>query len=156
MKTILSSILTVVVFALSVSSMTFSNQANAVEAFAGKSHMGKQDHRQFKRMAKYLELTDEQKEQFKTLKVQSETDRSLIKEKLKSYKEQVKVLISATDFDEQGFAQLHSTYQDTFAEAAMLRAKHKHQMMQILTPEQQEKAKEMKEKMRGKMKKQHH
>ena len=143
---------TVAVLTLSVSSMSFSTGANAYENEGVKRHISKQDHRQFKRMAKRLDLTDEQKEQFKTLKAQAKTERSAMKEKVKGYKDQVKILMEAAVFDEQAFLQLHSSYQNTFAEAALLRAKHKHEMMQILTPEQQEKAKKMKNRMKGKMK----
>ncbi|XQW85393.1 Spy/CpxP family protein refolding chaperone [Thalassotalea piscium] len=150
MKPIISSIVTVVVFTLSVSSMSFSNAANAHDGLNEKGHhMAKKDHRQFKRMAKYLELTDEQKQEFKTLKEQAKEARNSLKDNMKSYKAQVKVLMEADVFDEVAFKQLHTSYQDTFAEAAMLRAKNKHQMMQLLTPEQKEKAKKMKEK-RGK------
>ncbi|GHE89682.1 Spy/CpxP family protein refolding chaperone [Thalassotalea profundi] len=152
MNKIISTMVTVVVLTLSASSMSFSNEANAYENAEGKSHMAKQEHRQFKRMAKHLELTDEQKQQFKALKEQAKLDRTAMKDKMKSYKDQLKVLMEAATFDEQAFTQLHNTYQDTFTEAALLRAKHKHQMMQILTPEQQEKAKKMKNRMKGKHK----
>lgn len=150
MKKIVSTGLTAAILALSVSSISFVSNANPHDGYSGKSHGAKQEYRQFKRMAKHLDLTDEQKVLFKSLKETAKENRSVMKEKMQGYKEQMKALMSATEFDEQAFLQLHSSYQNTFAEMALIKAKHKHQMMRILTPEQQEKAQNMRGKRKGK------
>ena len=150
MKAVFKVVVQTVVLVFAVSSMSFSNDANAYQGFFDKEKVVKKEHRQFKRMAKHLSLTKEQKQQVKSLNMQDKTERASMKEKMKSYKKEVKTLMQAEYFDEQAFLTLHNSNQETFAQAAMLRAKHKHQMMKILTPEQQKKAKRMKGKMQAK------
>ena len=138
----------VTVFVFSLSSMSF--PADAKAGFAENQHHEKKQHRQFKRMAKHLELNDQQKAQIKSLKGQAKANRTAMKEKMKSYKVQVKALVQAEYFDENAFVTLQQSYQDVFAQAALSRAKHQHEMMKILTPEQQKKAEKMKKRMKGK------
>ncbi|GAA6204795.1 Spy/CpxP family protein refolding chaperone [Thalassotalea sp. SU-HH00458] len=95
--------------------------------------------RQFKKMAKHLALTDEQKTQVKAIFEQTKLKAKEQKETMKGFKEQVKSLMSAPTFDEKAFIELHSQYQTSFTEMALQKAKSKHAIMQVLTAEQREK-----------------
>ena len=55
------------------------------------------------------------------------------------YKMAEKTLISADVFDEQAFVSLHASFQESFAQAALAKAKTKHSVLQVLTVEQREK-----------------
>jgi len=112
---------------------------------------GPQMKRHFKKMAKYLELTEEQKTQMKAIRAEAKTQRSEFKESMSGFHQQVKALMQAETFDEQAFSVLQSQYQGNFQHMALIKAKTKHAMFQVLTSEQQEKMQEFKEK-RGKRK----
>ena len=102
--------------------------------------------RKFKRMAKYLELTDEQKEQMKTIRQEAKEEGANHKAALKEFREQAKELTLADNFDESAFTALQAQYQSNFQRLGLLRAKTKHAMMQVLTAEQQAKWQEFKPK----------
>jgi len=111
---------------------------------ADKTERKQQMKRKLKKMAKFLQLTAEQKEQVKTIFKQSKEDKLAQKEVLKDYREQVKNLIDSSVFDEKAFTELHSQYQSQFAQAALLKVKTKHAVYQLLTLEQREKLMSMK------------
>jgi len=102
--------------------------------------------RKFKRMAKYLELTDEQKEQMKTIRQEAKTEGASHKTALREFREQARELTLADNFDESAFSTLQAQYQSNFQQLGLLRAKTKHAMMQVLTEEQQAKWQEFKPK----------
>ena len=118
------------------------------EAGESGGHFKKLMSRKFKRMAKYLELTDEQKEQMKNIRQQAMAEGESYKVALKAYREQVKELTLADNFNESAFTTLQAQYQSNFQELGLLRAKTKHAMMQVLKEEQQSKWREFKP-MRG-------
>lgn len=95
--------------------------------------------RQFKKMAKHLALTDEQKTQVKAIFEQTKQSSKEHRAAMKDFKEQVKSLMAAPVFDEKAFTELHSQYQTNFTEMALQKAKSKHAIMQVLTAEQREK-----------------
>ena len=112
---------------------------------------GKMHHkmRSFKRIAKKLDLSDEQRVKVKEIFEQAKIKRVTNKEVMKDYKLQVKNLIEAPVFDDEAFNDLHSQYQDKFSEFALLMAKNKHAISQVLTTEQREKLAKLKQKNRG-------
>ena len=61
------------------------------------------------------------------------------KESLSSYKEQLKSLMAVSQFDENEFNAIYAEFQASFQQVAMEKAKHRHAIMQVLTPEQQAK-----------------
>ena len=98
--------------------------------------------RMFKKMrklARILDLDDTQKEKIKAIMEQASESRSESKETRSAYKEQVKTLMDAAIFDDAAFLSLHAQYQEDFANRALKRAKTRHAMLQVLTPEQREK-----------------
>ena len=97
--------------------------------------------KKFKKMARYLDLTDEQREQAKVIHKEAKTNRLVLKESLKSFHQQSKVLTMEDSFNEQAFIDLQSEYQETFAQMALIKAKSKNSFMKILTEEQREKVK---------------
>lgn len=103
-------------------------------------HGGKhQMKRQLKKMAKYLSLSDEQRQKVKEIFKQTKEEKMAIKESLAGYKTQVKSVMDAAIFDEKAFKDLHSQYQSQLTEGALLKAKTKHALLQLLTQEQREK-----------------
>jgi len=90
----------------------------------------------FKKMAKYLELTTEQRQQAKTIHQEAKAGRLALKDSLKDFRQQTKLLVMASSFDEQAFLNLQSQYQDSFAQLALIKVKTKYRFMQILTEEQ--------------------
>ncbi|WP_252738988.1 Spy/CpxP family protein refolding chaperone [Colwellia sp. D2M02] len=108
--------------------------------------------RMMKRMAKKLDLTDSQQAEILAIKQNSKTEMEALKPALKAYKEQVNTLLSAETFDEQAFTQLQSSNQDVFAAQALIRAKTKFQMKQVLTSEQFEKLNKSQRKFKHKRK----
>lgn len=111
-----------------------------------KQFTGKHKRHHHKMMVRYLELTDEQQAEMKSIRQQAKTEGSAIKESLSTYKEKVSVIIQADEFDQAAFENLHAEYQQNFSQMALLKAKTKHAMRQVLTEEQQEKWAEIKPK----------
>jgi Spy/CpxP family protein refolding chaperone len=93
----------------------------------------------FKKMAKYLALTYEQRQQAKVIHQQAKEKRLALKGSLQDFNQQSKALIMANNFDEQAFIDLQKQYQDSFAQMSLIKAKTKYNFMQILTEEQKEK-----------------
>jgi len=99
----------------------------------------------FKKMAKFLALTKEQRIQVKEIHQQAKESRVALMPNLESFHQQSKALVMAEQFDEQAFINLQSQFQDSFAQMALIKVKSKHAFMQILTQEQKEKMMTMKE-----------
>jgi len=93
----------------------------------------------FKKMARYLELTDEQRKEARAINVQAKESRVALKESLKGFHQLSKALIAEDSFNEQAFLDLHSQYQDSFAQMALIKVKAKHSFIKLLTEEQKEK-----------------
>ena len=100
----------------------------------------------FKKMARKLGFSEEQKTQAKMIKKESKTQMMALKPALKAFKEQVNVLMSAESFDEQAFIKLQASNQDVFAAKALILAQTKFKMKKMLTQEQQEKLASLKTK----------
>jgi protein CpxP len=98
----------------------------------------------FKKMARHLDLSDEQREQAKVIHKEAKESRLALKESLKSFHQQSKTLTMEDSFNEQAFIDLQSEYQDTFAQIALIKAKTKHHFIKMLTEEQREKMKSRK------------
>jgi protein CpxP len=97
-----------------------------------------------KKMARFLELTDEQKQQIKSIMQQEKVSMDANKSSITSFKEQMKVIIQAEVFDESAFINLQQGYQQEFTNIALIKAKSKHSIFQILTDEQRDKMKQFK------------
>jgi periplasmic protein CpxP/Spy len=95
--------------------------------------------RQYKKMVKHLQLSEDQKVKVKAIFEQAKVSSHAQRESMKGFKVQVKSLMEAPVFDDKAFNELHSQYQTKFSEMALLKAKNKHAILQVLTAEQREK-----------------
>ena len=118
----------------------------SAESFETDDMMIAHHEKRFKRMINFLDLSEQQVIQMKQLRESAQIERQTYRSELAQFKSQVEQLSLAQEFDEQAFNNLYASYQDTFAKMALARAKHKHQMAQILTEEQREKAQKMRHK----------
>jgi protein CpxP len=117
------------------------------KAEKSKHHKAKKGkHHRFKRLAKALELTDEQKAQAKTIHENAKDQMDVHKASLKSYREELKAIIAGNDFDSQAILDLRAKYKFTFDQIALIKAKEKYDFLQLLTPEQKDKLQKMMEK----------
>ena len=115
-------------------------------------HLEGQKHKKHhhRKMAKFLRLSDDQKTQMKSISQSAKNEAGELRELLTTYKEQVKLFFATESFDEAAFANLHAEYQANFAQLALLRAKTKHAIFNVLTTEQQEKWEEKMEERKEK------
>lgn len=104
----------------------------------------------FKKMARHLDLSDEQREQVKVIYQAAKESRLTLTASMQTFHQQSKTLTMEDSFNEQAFIDLQSEYQDTFTQMALIKAKTKHSFMMILTEEQLEKMKSHKG-LRGKI-----
>ena len=117
-------------------------QTNAVTSYQEADGNGKQDKKmkkRFHRLAKKLALTSEQRSKVKAILANIKTKHQESKGSLAGFKDQVRSLMKTGEFDENNFTAIYIEYQPVFQQNAMARAKVQHQIMQVLTPEQQEK-----------------
>jgi protein CpxP len=125
-------------------------------SFAGNdslNHQGnhEQNHQQisekkFAKLTHKLGLSQSQQADIKVLKSEEIVQIQKIKPAMKAFRQQVKSLISAESFDEQAFVQLQASNQDVFSAMALIKAKSKFAMKNILTKDQLEKLSSMKHK----------
>lgn len=108
----------------------------------GKSKKGK--------MAKRLGLDEAQKDQMAAIKSQAKESASELKTSLKSFKQAERALIQSAEFTADAWTNLHQQHQADFLAMAVLKANTKHQMWNVLTAEQQEKAQKMQRHMKSK------
>lgn len=140
------------IFVLGISSLSVSamghnkndhNTENKVEMSQHKGEGGHKHHgnmkKSLRRLAKKLDLTAEQRSEIKAIFAGMKEDRKANKVALSSYKEQMKSLHAESEFDENKFNAIYAEFQESFKQLAMEKAKSRHAIMQVLTPEQQEK-----------------
>ena len=111
---------------------------------------GKGHHGGFKHMKEELNLTDEQSKEIDQIHEDMREDAKPIREKLKALKERMHDLWSADQPDEQAILSLKREMNALHLQLSELRVQMKLDMMEILTPEQRAKFKEMKGKRKGK------
>ncbi|HCM46156.1 MAG TPA: hypothetical protein DIS98_01105 [Colwellia sp.] len=95
------------------------------------------------KLTRKLGLSASQQAEIKTLKGKEIAQIQTIKPAIKAFREQVKSLMSAESFDEQAFVQLQENNQDVFSTMALIKAKRRFAMKNILTEEQLEKLSSM-------------
>ncbi len=103
----------------------------------------------FKKMAKHLELTGEQRQQAKAIYQKAKESRLALKDSMKDFHQQSKSLMMADNLDEQAFLDLHRQYQDSFGQMALIKIKTKHSFVQILNDEQKQKMKSHQKSRKG-------
>lgn len=114
--------------------------SDTVKTEAKKQHKKQhKKHHMLRKMARFLDLSEQQKLQIKDIYQQARQDKSVLKQSRVAYQTQLQQLLSAKDFDEQAFETLRQTYASTFNDAALARAKTKHAVFQVLNEEQRKK-----------------
>ncbi|MDU0354087.1 Spy/CpxP family protein refolding chaperone [Paraglaciecola aquimarina] len=88
-------------------------------------------------------LSTEQTAAIESIKSQAKEAASSYREKMKSFKQAERELIASGEFSADAWLSLSAEYKDDFYEMSMLRAKSKHDIWNILTPEQQSKMQRM-------------
>ena len=139
----LISLLVIGMSSIGVNAMGYKHGEYNTEMSQEKSEVNKKHHAKRKkslhRLAKKLDLTSEQRDEIKAIYAGMKEGRKANKESLSSYKEQLKSLMAVSQFDENEFNAIYAEFQASFQQVAMEKAKHRHAIMQVLTPEQQAK-----------------
>lgn len=117
---------------------------------AGES--GRHMIKKLQHMAKKLDLSPSQVDQIKLIGQQGKIDNSELKPVIKVFKEKNKTLMLEEHFDEQAFIVLYQEYQNTLTQIALVNAKTRHAILQVLSEEQKTKWLSMKEKKKHKRK----
>ena len=99
---------------------------------------------------KRLDLTEEQLIAVDVIKTAAKTNGEATKVKLKTYKQAERVLVQSTDFNAEAWQTLNNEYQTDFLAMAILKAKTRHDIWNLLTPEQQAAAEEIGRGKKGK------
>lgn len=125
-------------------------------AHSTQHKQGHQAGHNLKHMAKFLKLSDAQKEQLQAIFSQEKAERKAKKDSHKVDREQfqqkMKLIISAEEFDEAAFISLHEQHQDKCMQIKVAKAKTKHATLQVLTAEQKKKWHKFKKKSMHKAK----
>jgi len=95
--------------------------------------------KRFHRLAKKLALSEKQRDEIKPLFAHMQAERQAQKGALSGFKAQMQTLVQASEFDESEFDAIYAEFQPNFQGIAMAKAKMHHAVMQVLTPEQQQK-----------------
>ena len=104
--------------------------------------MGKGSGRHFARLARALDLTDAQKEQVKTI-LEAEMEKvAPLRQALGETREKIRRAVEAEPFDEATVRTLAASQSETRTEMIVSRARVQSQIFALLSPEQQEQAKE--------------
>lgn len=149
--------------ALGASTLVFAGHDSSAEDYSGDGckHDGKYDkkdrgdpEKRLKRLAKKLDLTDEQQAQLKTRMEQDLASDSARRESMKALREELQKA-AKNNASEEDIHKLADQLGDLIAEGAIARANKKKSMDEILTPEQQKEFSALMEKMRERGSKKH-
>jgi Spy/CpxP family protein refolding chaperone len=147
-----TAILTSVLIASPMLSQTVQAKEVGSQATQQNKHMGKQGKvmkQRFKKMAKFLQLSKEQRQQVKALFKSNKVKKQANRATMQAFRAQAKSLVMAPTFDDSTFLELHNQHKDQFAQHALDKAIMKHAMVQLLTEEQKEKLQQFKGHERG-------
>ena len=137
------SVLVLGISSLSVNAMGHKNDNHNPEKRQQQGEGHNKQHAMMKkhlhRLAKKLDLTSEQRSELNVIFAGIKEDRIAHKPDLTGFNEQVKSLLQVSKFDENKFEAIYAEFQPTFQKMATDKAKIRHAIMQVLTPEQQQK-----------------
>ena len=117
---------------------------------------GKKSDGRIERMIKHLDLTDEQATQVRSIRDSYQPKMKALREKMKDNRKQLREEMHAETIDQQKVKKLAQTMGDLKAEKIILRAEKRSKIRDVLTGEQREKMKEMKQHRGYKYKQGHH
>lgn len=96
-------------------------------------------HKRFKKMAKKLELTKEQRQQVKDIFKNAKEQRAAHQPMMQAFHQSMQTLLTASTFDEQAILALKASYKATFDQLGLIKAKSRYDMFALLTAEQKDK-----------------
>ena len=131
------STLCVVIALFSIASVNASTDKITFDAPKHFQKSGGYREHMMKRMVKTLSLSEQQQVQIAAVKNQARQQHEMLRDSMKKFKAEEKTLLQAQEFDEQSYNALHAAYQPIFMELALIRAKSKHAVFNVLTTEQQ-------------------
>jgi len=115
-----------------------------------KGHKGHRGERFFKKMARELGLTDQQKTQAKELFDSSRAQHKPLLDSLRTEKGQLQTLVLSGSADEAAIRAQAAKVADVGSDLAVLKGKQAKQFLALLTPEQAVRLKEIQGKHQGK------
>ena len=124
--------------------------AASVDSQTMKKGAHKKSNKQFRKMARYLKLTDEQRTEIKALRESMSAEKDVQKAEMQSFRTEVKALVSSDSFSDQAFADVYAQHEAALQEKALHRATMQNAIFQLLTEEQKVKWQEFKGKAKGK------
>lgn len=140
---------------MAISSTAYVSASDHESIYNSSKHHHKSGERKhmMKHMTKALSLTDQQQADIKVIKEQAKEQYKSLHESKMQFKQEAKALVHAENFDEQAFIALQGSYQASFEQAGLAKAKTKNAIYNVLTTEQKVKWLEIMAKRKGKMKK---
>ena len=105
-----------------------------------KTHSHERSRSEGRNHFKQLALTDEQKSAIKEIKQHAKTQVEQSKEQQKAYRQAERALIANTTFNDTAYQALQAEYQDEHLQHALVMAKTRHDIWNLLRAEQQAKA----------------
>lgn len=124
------------------------------ERAKGKKSDKREKHKQKweSKKAEKLGLDTEQTAHIDSIKAQTKEDMSVLREKLKAFKQAEKALIASETFDASAWQILREEYQADFVAVGLLKEKSRHDVWNILSEEQQTTMQRMNKRSKGGMK----
>lgn len=152
MKTIISAITVCTVIAFTNTSIVNAtpNDGFFDEPRGGQNYKHQGKKHKMKRMVKALSLSEQQQEQIKTIKAEAREQGQELRVSMAKFRTAQKALIHAKTFDENAYKTLQGEYQSVFSDYALIKAKAKHAVFNVLTTEQQNKWSKMIERKKNK------
>jgi len=117
---------------------------------------GKKSGDRMERMIKHLELSDEQATQVRSIRDSYQPKMQALREKMQENRKQLREEMHAETIDQEKVKKLADKMGDLKADKIILRAEKRNKIHNVLTNEQREKMKEMKERRGYKYKHGHH
>jgi protein CpxP len=114
----------------------------------GHGHFHGADSPMHERVLEQLDLTDDQREQIDQLIADHRTAMKDRREQMRERRTAMRDLMHADEFDEAAIRDAAMAIAEAEADVAVERARLRHEIHALLTPEQQEKAAQMREKRR--------
>lgn len=114
------------------------------QGMTSEQHEDRMENR-LEKMAVILDLTEKQKEQLEDLHEKNWQDRQVMRAEMKASRESLREYKQGKEFNESEFRAIAQKHADLKTEMMVQRAQSKQQIFAVLTPEQQQKAEQLKD-----------
>ena len=127
-----------------LSGMAFAGPENRLSFEDRQERMEMKHEKRLEIMAEVLDLNETQQEQIRTIHEQERADMEGTVQQVREGREQMRVLLESDTFDEAAIRSLATSQASLKTEMFVSRARVKHEVLQLLNAEQQERAKKIK------------